>query len=175
MKITKPKTITVDKVKKTLYTTSHEYIRRRDGVDGEIKGSCFDCGKYAEGKDFQAGHFFPDGNSGFLLSYHPKNMHGQHSGCNSWFNSELAKIGYTKNFIDKYGEEYFVYLKSLKQKAQNLKPYKDFYETLLNLYKEALTHLKLKNDICNKNGKYNHLKIEKQIEDFIYTYKNNLD
>ncbi len=164
------KTITIDKIKKDLEKISHEYIRRRDGIDNEIKGYCFDCGKYGEGKDFQAGHFFPSGNCGFLLRFHPKNMHGQHSGCNCYYNTEQVKINYTQKFLNKYGEDYLDYFRKLKIKSQALKPYKDFYETLLNLYQEALEFVKLQSDITNINGRYDYLKKEKEIEDFINNY-----
>lgn len=123
------------KIIKELEKVSHEYVRRRDGIDGEIRGYCFDCGMYAEGQQFQAGHFEPSGSCGALLRFHPHNMHGQRGGCNMKYQQERVKIDYTFAMLRKYGKEYVDFLRSLKNKT--IKADDVFYSTLLQLYKEG--------------------------------------
>lgn len=121
------------KIIEDLEKVSHDFIRRRDGIDGEIRGYCFDCGHYAEGQQFQAGHFEPSGSCGALLRFHPHNMHGQRGGCNMKFQQETVKIAYTLAMLRKYGAEYVDFLRSLKNKT--IKADIIFYQTLLDLYK----------------------------------------
>jgi hypothetical protein len=122
----------VKKLSKVLEEKSHTFIRKRDGIDGEIRGYCFDCGMYAEGQQFQAGHFEPSGSCGAILRYHPQNMHGQRGGCNMKHRQESVKINYTLRMIDKYGLEYVNFLKSLRNKT--IKADSIFYTTMIELY-----------------------------------------
>lgn len=123
-------------VKDKLYTTSHTYIRRRDSTDDyQIGGLCFDCGRYASGGNFQAGHWIPDAGGGALLRYHPDNMHGQAGGCNLKFQQETVKINYTFKMIEKYGQERVEELRRLKNKT--VKADIIFYSTLLDLYEKG--------------------------------------
>lgn len=126
----------VKKAKKTLTELSHRFIRERDSINvNEIKGNCFDCGKLGEGSDFQCGHWIPDSVGGALLRYHPDNMHGQHSGCNVWFNSEMVKIRYTAMMYQKYGKKRVAELIGLKNRS--IKADILFYERMIELYKEG--------------------------------------
>lgn len=123
------------KLKNILYKLSHDYIRRRDGMEGDMRGYCFDCGNYAEGRNFQCGHFVPDAAGGAILRYHPHNMHGQAAGCNMKHQQESVKINYTLKMINKYGIDYVEYLKSLKNVV--IKADSVFYQTMIDLYKEG--------------------------------------
>lgn len=125
----------VKKAKKKLEKISHDYIRRRDGINGELKGYCFDCGKYCEGQMWQCGHFEPSGSSGALLRYHPHNMHGQFGGCNTKYQQEHVKINYAYKMEDIYGREYVNKLRQLKYKI--IKADIIFYETMIDLYEQG--------------------------------------
>lgn len=125
----------VKRAKKELEILSHTYIRKRDGINGEIKGYCFDCGKYSEGQQFQAGHFEPSGSCGALLRYHPHNMHGQNGGCNTQYQQEKVKIDYTFKMLEKYGIERVNKIRQLKHKS--IKADIIFYEKMIELYKEG--------------------------------------
>ena len=126
----------VKRAKKELEIVSHNHVRRRDSIhDDRIGGYCFDCGEYAEGQQFQAGHFEASGSCGAILRYHPHNMNGQKGGCNVGYAQERVKINYTLKMIDKYGREYVDHLKSLKNKQ--IKADIIFYETMIELYKKG--------------------------------------
>ena len=138
VRITKPKRELmpnrVKRAKKELVELSHTFIRKRDGINGEIKGYCFDCGAYAEGQHFECGHFKSDSTGGALLRYHPHNMHGQASGCNMAFSQERVKIDYTLKMLEKYGLEYVNKLRNMKPNMQ-FKADILFYENMIVLYK----------------------------------------
>ena len=124
----------VKRAKKELEEVSHTYIRKRDSKnDYEIAGNCFDCGMWAEGQQFQAGHFEPSGSCGAVLRYHPHNMHGQRGGCNVGYVQERVKINYTLAMIKKYGQKRVDELRRLKQKI--IKADIIFYEKMIELYK----------------------------------------
>lgn len=125
--------VRVKRAKAKLVELSHTFIRRRDSInEDEIAGYCFDCGEYAEGRYFQAGHFEADSVGGALLRYHPHNMHGQSAGCNMKQVQERVKINYTIKMIDKYGRDYVNSLRLLKQKS--IKADIIFYERMIELY-----------------------------------------
>lgn len=133
----------VKRAKKELEIISHNHVRRRDSIrEDKIAGYCFDCGEYAEGQQFQCGHFEPSGSSGAILRYHPHNMQGQAGKCNVGYVQEKVKINYTLKMIDKYGREYVDHLKQLKNKS--IKADIIFYETMVDLYKQE-TNQKLYN------------------------------
>ena len=123
----------IKKLAKELETISHTFIRKRDGINGQIKGYCIDCGKYAEGQQWQAGHFEPSGASGALLRFHPHNMNGQAGSCNVGYVQERVKVAYTLKMIDMYGREYVDKLRALKQRS--IKADRFFYEEMIALYK----------------------------------------
>lgn len=124
----------INKLQKELYEVSHTYIRKRDSIsDDKIGGYCFDCGKYEEGQQFQAGHFIPDASGGAILRYHPHNMHGQRGGCNMKHQQETVKINYTLKMIEKYGRKYVDKLKALKWKT--IRADEIFYNKMIELYK----------------------------------------
>lgn len=125
----------VKKAKKKLEKISHDYIRRRDGIGGDLKGYCFDCGYFVEGGQWQTGHWEPSGSSGALLRYHPRNMHGQAGKCNTGYQQEHVKISYTLKMEDKYGREYINKLRQMKYKT--IKADIIFYETLIELYEQG--------------------------------------
>jgi len=124
----------VKRAKLELVALSHTFVRKRDGINGEIKGYCFDCGTYAEGRHFQAGHFKADSVGGAILRYHPHNMHGQASGCNMAQRQETVKINYTIKMQEKYGVDYVNHLLNLKPNMQ-FKADIIFYENLIMFYK----------------------------------------
>lgn len=134
-KVKKVKLPTIKKLKKDLEKISHDYIRRRDGINAELKGHCIDCGDYAEGQQWQCGHWEPSGASGALLRYHPHNMHGQAGKCNVGYAQERVKIAYTMRMIQKYGQERADEIRRLKHRI--IKADRYFYETLIRLYKEG--------------------------------------
>lgn len=101
---------------------------------GGIAGYCFDCGNFAEGRHFQAGHFVPDASGGAILRYHPHNMHGQASGCNMKQVQERVKINYTIKMQEKYGIDYFNFLLSLRNKT--IKADEIFYNKMIELYEK---------------------------------------
>lgn len=126
----------VKKAKAKLEKVSHDFIRKRDSISpDEIKGYCFDCGKLAEGQQFQAGHWQPSGSCGALLRFHPHNMNGQSGGCNCGYRQEQVKINYTMAMIRKYGHEYVEQLRQLKNKS--IKADIIFYERMIELYEEG--------------------------------------
>lgn len=129
----KKKLPSISSLKNKLVKVSHDYIRKRDSKEEyEIAGYCFDCGEWAVGQYFQAGHFLPDGGSGAVLRYHPDNMHGQSAGCNMKHQQERVKINYTIKMIDKYGRDYVDFLRHLRQKS--IKADRFFYERMISLY-----------------------------------------
>jgi hypothetical protein len=126
----------VQKLKKQLELICHTYIRKRDSIsDDKIGGNCFDCGKYTESGQFQAGHFEPSGSCGALLRYHPMNIHGQSGGCNMGYNQETVKINYTMAMIKKYGKK--TVDKLIQMKYKSIKADYLFYEKMIELYKEG--------------------------------------
>ena len=126
----------VKRAKKELTELSHTFIRKRDSTnDYQIGGNCFDCSKYAEGRDFQCGHWIPDSVGGAILRYHPQNMHGQASCCNCGYNQEMVKIRYTQAMNQKYGEKRVLELIALKNRT--VKADIIFYTDLIELYKEG--------------------------------------
>lgn len=125
------------KVISKLTKISHDYIRYRDSKNkDEIGGYCFDCGTFATGQNFQAGHFIPDSVGGALLRYHPHNMHGQTSGCNMKVSQERVKINYTLAMQKKYGNNYVEHLLRMKQKT--VKADIIFYNKLIELYERGV-------------------------------------
>jgi len=121
------------KLIKELTVKSHTFIRKRDSVsEDKIAGYCFDCGEYAEGSQFQAGHWHPDSTGGALLRYHPHNMHGQAGKCNCKFQQESVKINYTFAMQRKYGQEYCEKLNALRYKT--IKADVIFYLRMIELY-----------------------------------------
>jgi len=125
----------VSRAKNVLYELSHTYIRKRDSDDPDfIAGKCFDCGFFATGGNFQAGHFIPD-SKGFITRYHPHNMHGQFSGCNMKYQQERVKINYTMKMIAKYGKAYVDKLIFLSNKT--VRTDLSIYLKLIELYKEG--------------------------------------
>lgn len=134
-----PKPITnVKQAKKVLSRISHTFVRERDSADPSIiAGSCFTCGKWCEGGDFQAGHFEPDSTGGALLRFHPHNMHGQGGFCcniNRHGQQRIA-IEYTSRMIKKYGLKYVEKLRALKQKS--IKADLPFYLRMIELYERG--------------------------------------
>lgn len=124
----------VKRAKKQLELISHTFVRKRDSISPDkIAGYCFDCGKYDEGSQFQAGHWQPSGSCGARLRYHPQNMHGQSGGCNCGYQQEKVKINYTMAMIDKYGIDRVNELRILKE--QTIKADIFFYEKMIELYK----------------------------------------
>ncbi len=123
----------VKKAQSKLYDISHEFVRRRDSETSDrFAGHCIDCGKWAEGGQFQAGHFETSGGNGAWLRYHPRNMHGQAGGCNMARVQEKVKIAYTLKMIDMYGREYVDYLRSYK--TIEIKADLAYYEGLYKMY-----------------------------------------
>lgn len=126
----------VKRAKKRLEEVSHTFVRRRDSIsDDRIHGNCFDCGKYVEGPNFQAGHWEPSGACGALLRYHPWNMNGQASGCNCGYRQEEVKIRYTLRMVDKHGKETVDKLLAMKNKS--IKADIFFYEKMIELYEQG--------------------------------------
>lgn len=125
----------VKKLAKKLYEISHTFVRRRDSRDPDmIGGFCFDCGEYAEGGQFQAGHWIPDAGGGAILRYHPHNMNGQIGKCNCKYQQEFVKINYTFAMQRKYGKEYCNFLLDLRNKGKLIKADRIFYQRMIDLY-----------------------------------------
>lgn len=127
----------VKRAKNKLVKLSHDFIRARDSIsEDRFHGYCIDCGKYAEGGDFQCGHFTADSVGGAILRYHPHNMHGQAKGCNMLVRQEEVKINYTFAMVEKYGRNYVDFLRNLKQKT--IKADIIFYEKMIELYQKGI-------------------------------------
>ena len=123
------------KLQKKLYNISHTFVRRRDSIDPDkIGGYCFDCREYAEGAQFQAGHWIPDAGGGAILRYHPHNMNGQIGKCNCKYQQEFVKINYTFAMQKKYGKEYCDFLLDLRNKGKLIKADSIFYHRMIELY-----------------------------------------
>lgn len=122
-------------LKKDLEKLSHDFVRARDSIQGEIKkGFCCSCGEIAEGPLFQAGHYRTSGGSGALLRYHPQNMHGQCRDCNCTRNhQENVKVEYAHFMHTKYSAEELEVMSRMKRQAINANRY--FYESMIQLYK----------------------------------------
>jgi len=122
------------KLAQKLEKVSHDFIRRRDSIEPDIVigGYCFDCGKLTYRQMFQAGHFLPSGSCGAILRYHPRNIHGQASGCNCKYQQEKVKINYTMAMIKKYGKKYVDSLIALRNKS--IKADSIFYQKMIDLY-----------------------------------------
>jgi hypothetical protein len=126
----------IKRAKNKLKLVSHTFIRKRDSIKKDkIGGYCFDCGNYAEGGNFQAGHFYTDAGHGATLRYHPNNMHGQSGGCNMKVRQEVVKINYTLKMQERYGMERFEEIRQLKNKS--IKADIIWYETMIELYEQG--------------------------------------
>lgn len=124
---------TVKQAHKILYELSHTYIRRRDSKSKDrIAGNCIDCGIWAEGGNFQAGHFIAD-SKGVITRFHPLNMHGQAGGCNIKYQQEWVKINYTLAMIKKYGKPFVEKLKQMSEKTVRVDL--SFYLKMIELYR----------------------------------------
>jgi len=121
------------KLIKILTEKSHTFIRKRDSKsEDSIGGYCVDCGYYAEGQQFQCGHWHPDSTGGAILRYHPHNMHGQAGKCNTKFQQESVKINYTFAMQKKYGVEYCAKLNNLRWVSIDADIF--FYQKMIELY-----------------------------------------
>lgn len=135
-KIKKDKLPTLKKLRKTLYELSHTFIRKRDSeTDDRLAGPCCSCGKWVEGQNFQAGHYYPSGSCGILLRYHPHNMHGQGGlCCNITRNhKEAVKVKYADFMYKRYGSERMQQIIRMKNTLSKENRY--FYDTMIELYK----------------------------------------
>lgn len=123
------------KAKKDLKELSHTFVRRRDGINGELRGYCFTCGTYCEGGNFQAGHWEPDSTGGALLRFHPSNMNAQGGYCCNINRHGQQRVAneYTLRMIEKYGLERVNQLRRLKQKS--IKADILFYLKMIELYR----------------------------------------
>lgn len=129
----------IKRAKERLKEVCHDYIRRRDSDEKDkIAGKCFDCGLWAEGADFQAGHFETSGGHGVVLRYHPDNIHGQKKGCNMKERQEIVKINYTMKMLEKYGRERLDKIRALKNKSVRADIL--WYEKMIELYEEGNEH-----------------------------------
>ena len=93
--------------KKEAWQWFSKYIRLRDAYDGFNK--CCTCGKYAEWKYLQAGHFVPG--RGNAILFDERNCHLQCEHCNTYLSGSL--IEYRKNLIKKIGIEEYENLESI--------------------------------------------------------------
>lgn len=130
-----PKLRPIKLLKKDLEKISHDFVRARDSVEGEVKkGYCCSCGNLAEGSLFQAGHYRTSGGNGALLRYHPQNMHGQCRDCNcSRYNQENVKVEYARFMHARYTSEELEIMRQMKNYTINANRY--FYNSLIELYK----------------------------------------
>jgi len=130
-----PKLRPIKLLKKDLEKISHDFVRARDSIKGEIKkGFCCSCGLLAEGPLFQAGHYRTSGANGALLRYHPQNMHGQCRDCNcSRYNIENVKVEYAQFMYARYTSEELETMRQMKNYTINANRY--FYTSMIDLYK----------------------------------------
>ena len=89
-----------------------KYIRNRDYENFE--GLCMTCLKYVEKGDDQCGHLFPARDCGFLLLFHEKNNHLQHSKCNNPRFTPSAGIHNSINIEKRYGTGTIAELAAIK-------------------------------------------------------------
>lgn len=104
-------------LKKKLWKVFAQYVKRRD------RGTCFTCGRTADGYSLHAGHFIPKAAGGIALYFHEDNVHAQCAGCN------LFLAGNQYVYGKKLGQEKVKELYALKQKITKWSQ-KDFEERI---------------------------------------------
>lgn len=67
---------TISKHKKRAWVVFSRFVRERD------KGICISCGRYAEGRNYHAGHFIAGSICGVTLFFSEINVNGQCYHCN---------------------------------------------------------------------------------------------
>jgi hypothetical protein len=108
----------------------HAYIKARD-----IGRSCICCERPL-GKNYDSGHFIPDGSSSFLR-YHEDNIHSQSVYCNRYKSGNPAE--YEKRLRIKIGDERVEYL--LANKNRTVKRTSEDYKEIELYYKDKLKEL----------------------------------
>lgn len=103
-------------LKKQLWNVFGKYIRLRD------KGTCFICGRRAEGSGYHAAHFIPKSVGGLALYFHESNVHGCCYNCNINLGGNLWEYG------KKLGDEKVKELYLLKNKITKDYPYQEMIE-----------------------------------------------
>jgi len=117
----------ISSLKKKLWEVFTTYIKARD------KGICFTCGKYAEGRAYQGGHFIPKAAGGLALYFNEDNVHGQCATCNLFLEGNHYEYG------KRLGEEKVAELYKLKQ--ETWKWYPGDYEAKIQEYKQKILDL----------------------------------
>ena len=75
-KLAKKSKVKLSVLKRKLWLQFANYIKRRD------QGTCFTCGRKAEGSGLHCGHFIPKSVGGLALYFHEENCAAQCYNCN---------------------------------------------------------------------------------------------
>jgi 5-methylcytosine-specific restriction endonuclease McrA len=116
--------------KKSLWKVFSEYIRRRD------KGVCISCGKRADWKTMDAGHYIPK-TSGLALYFDERNVNCQCTSCNRWMHGNLS--AYAIALIKKYGPDILEELDSQRNVIKKIS--EDEYKGMIEIYKNKIKSL----------------------------------
>ena len=103
------------KLKEKLRILTHEYVRKRDTVNGYAR--CISCGRIMKEGTFHAGHYYAAGKYE-NLRFDLDNIHSQCPQCNYYMHGNLEN--YRPNLIKKIGEKRF---QRLELKASHYKRY----------------------------------------------------
>jgi 5-methylcytosine-specific restriction endonuclease McrA len=130
-KLTKiKKALSKTKVKNKFDAIFSKFIRERD------KGRCVTCGKQAEPKEMQCGHYISRSNMN--TRWDEQNCHCQCVGCNVFKNGNMDE--YSLFMISKYGEGI---LQEMNKRKQQIRQWtsKEIEEKIA-YYKEKLEEIK---------------------------------
>ena len=110
------------------------YVRRKDADKNGIV-SCVTCGAKGHYTKMHAGHFIHGVTKQTYLD--ERNVHPQDVKCNMYLSGNL--IEYTAYMRTRYGWETIDHLRELSH--QVIKHNREYYETIINLYKNLLEQL----------------------------------
>lgn len=117
---------TISQLKKKADAVFSKFIRQRD------KGICFTCGRQADPKYMQAGHYVK--RSINSLRYDESNVHCQCPGCNIFQNGNMDE--YAIALVGRYGEGI---LEKLHEKKKELKQWSvQELQDIINHYSEIV-------------------------------------
>ncbi len=128
--------------KQKLWKAFAEYIRLRDSPDGI--GTCISCKKMVSYPNSQgnwhAGHLWPRSVVYNALYFHPRNVNGQCSSCNTFLEGNSMK--YREGLVERFGEGVIEELEQARAAGQGRKWYDHEYKELAADYRKKVREMK---------------------------------
>ena len=134
LKFTKPKKVSLTKLKKRAWAQFSKYIRLKY-ADKNGMECCYTCGKKAHWKQMQAGHGIGGRNNSVLFM--EEVVRPQCAGCNLWGGGKYSI--FAEKLISEYGP--IAYAKFVKKSNETV-VYKAYnYEAIYEAYKDLVKEL----------------------------------